>query len=137
MGGNNFKQISAITVWNYKKKWNIEYEKNITDIKKLHYGLFISDDLVAFVTVSIKNNELFFHIYEKNSTQASFYHLNIIQYVIRKAILFKKSRVSCIFNKENSIYFEQLGFESFYSNKYAEQIFSLSTKKPHLIEFLN
>lgn len=137
MGEYNFKQISTTTVWKYKKDWNINHQKDADDIKKLHHGLLVSNELIAFISIAIKNNEVFFHIYEKDSSKSSRYYSNMIEFVLKKALLLKKTRVSCLFDDKNNYYFEQLGFESFYSRKYATQIFSLLIKNVKLIELLN
>ncbi|APD07947.1 hypothetical protein UJ101_02448 [Flavobacteriaceae bacterium UJ101] len=124
---NGFKQISTTTVWKLKKQWDIDDEKEMTDVKKLHYGLFNSDQtIVAFTCISIKNNEAFFTIYENKP----YIHTSeVIQYLIKKATLLNMSRLSCAFNEENKLVYEQYGFDKFYSSKYAKQLFSLYLKK--------
>ncbi len=124
---NEFKQVSTTRIWKLKKEWNIDDKNEISDVKKLHYGLFNLDQIIAFTSLSIKENEFFFVIYEKTPT--SIHTAEIIQYLIKKATVLKISKLNCYYEEKNDIVYKQLGFEKFYSSKYAKQLFSLKLKK--------
>ncbi len=126
-GMNEFKQISTTKIWKIKKEWNIDNEKEISDVKKLHYGFFNSGQIIAFTSLSIKNNEFFFIIHEKNP--APIHTAEIIHYLIKKATVLKITKLNCFYEEKNSTLYEQFGFKKFYSSKYAKQLFSLNLKK--------
>lgn len=123
---NEFKQISTTTVWELKKQWNINDEKKANDVKKLHYGLFSGKTIIAFTCISIKNNEIFFAIYENDT---NIYTPKIIRFLIKKATLLNITKLSCEFKEEDQFIYKKYKFEKLYSSKYNKDLFVINLKK--------
>lgn len=125
---DEFKQISTTMVWKLKKEWNINDKEKISDVKKLYYGLFNSNQIIiAFICLSIKNNEIFFTIHERKTTQNR--TSKILKYLIKKAFVLKIFRLKCNFEEENQTIYKQFGFRKRYNSKCAKQLFLLNLKK--------